>query len=83
MRDDIPGEAAAQEVSPPKYLTTRELTHELRISPTLAYRLIQSGEIPSIRVGHMYRIPREGLQEALSADPRPFSIKGRPRTLAH
>jgi excisionase family DNA binding protein len=82
MIDDSPEEATTQEHSPPKYLTVRELQHELRISEKLAYRLLQSGGIPSVRIGHVYRIPRRQLEEALLVDPRPFSTKGPPRTLA-
>ena len=82
MTDNSLDEAATQEHSLPKYLTVRELQHELRISEKLAYRILQSGEIPSVRIGHVYRIPRRQLEEVLLTDPRPFSTQGRPRTLA-
>ncbi len=44
------------------FLTTKDLQRELKISQGLAYRLIKSGAIPSIRVGTVYRIHRSDLE---------------------
>jgi excisionase family DNA binding protein len=42
------------------YVTVREVAEELRISSQTVYRLIDSGELPALRLGHRtYRIPAE------------------------
>lgn len=50
---------------PSNWLTPRDLQTELKIGERLAYRLLQDGSIPSVRVGGLYRIPRSRLEEAL------------------
>ncbi len=45
------------------WLTPRDLQHELRIGEKLAYRLLRTGAIPSVRVGNMYRVRKEVLEE--------------------
>ncbi len=64
MDDDSPGGAVTQE-QPSTYLTPKDLQRELLIGEKLCYRLLQSGSIPSVRVGGVYRIPRKQLEEAL------------------
>ncbi len=44
------------------FLTPKDLQRELQIGEKLAYRLLKSGEIPSIRVGGVYRIRRSQLE---------------------
>lgn len=51
------------------WLTIRDLQHELQIGQKLAYRLVKSGTIPSVRVGGLIRIYRPQLEEALLEDP--------------
>jgi excisionase family DNA binding protein len=46
-------------------LTVSELQAYLRIARRTAYALVQSGEIPSIRVGGSIRIPRAALERVL------------------
>ena len=43
-------------------LTVRETAAILRISRTLTYEGIKSGEIPSIKIGRRLLIPRSGLE---------------------
>jgi excisionase family DNA binding protein len=43
------------------YLTPAEAASLLRIHRSNVYRLIEAGEIPAIRVGNQWRIPREKL----------------------
>lgn len=45
-----------------EWLTPRDLQCELHIGEKLAYRLLKRGEIPSVRVGHLYRIRRRDLE---------------------
>ncbi len=66
MDDDTGGGVTAQG-QPAAFLTPRDLQRELQIGERLAYKLLKSGEIPSVRVGGLYRIPRSRLEEALGA----------------
>ena len=74
MADDTHGGVIAQE-TPATYLTPKDVQHELQIGEKLCYKLLKSGEIPSVRIGGLYRIPRKRLEEELRADPRPFSCR--------
>jgi excisionase family DNA binding protein len=47
----------------PGWLTPKDLQHELRIGERLCYRLLRSGTIPSVRVGNLYRVRKEVLEE--------------------
>jgi excisionase family DNA binding protein len=47
----------------PEWLTPKDLQRELRIGEKLCYRLLRRGEIPSVRVGNLYRIRREVIKE--------------------
>lgn len=44
-------------------LTIDELCELLKISPTAAYRLVSSGEINCFRIGRVWRIPLEFVNE--------------------
>ena len=54
-----------------KVLTVEELAKELRISKSLAYRLVREGKIYSIRCGDRYLVPVRSLDELLSGPQRP------------
>lgn len=58
----------AQEPHASDWLTPKDLQHELRIGAKLAYKLLKSGSIPSVRVGGLIRIYRPQLEEALLED---------------
>ena len=46
----------------PSYLTVKQFSERYNISTSLAYRLIQSGEVEAIRIGRKnYRIPLTGV----------------------
>jgi len=47
-------------------LTVTELQEILSVGRNFAYALLQSGTIPSIRVGKKYRIPKEAVLHYLS-----------------
>ena len=49
-------------------LTVREAAGLLRISRNLAYELVARGEIPSIRLGRVIRVPRTALDQWLEAE---------------
>lgn len=44
-------------------LIVEELCNLLKISPTTAYRLVSSGDIKCFRIGRVWRIPRECVNE--------------------
>ncbi len=46
-------------------LAVKELCEILGIGKNTAYRLLQSGEIPSVRIGNQYKIPKCYLKEYL------------------
>jgi excisionase family DNA binding protein len=46
-------------------LTPNEVMTELKIGRKLCYKLLKEGKIPSTRVGHLYRIPRQSLEQLL------------------
>ncbi len=72
----------AQEPHAPDWLTPKDLQHELQIGEKLAYKLLKSGSIPSVRVGGLIRIYRPQLEEALLDDPDLGDEKGRADTPA-
>jgi excisionase family DNA binding protein len=54
---------ATQEPDVSSWLTPKDLQHELRIGERLCYRLLRTGKIPSVRIGNLYRIRKEVLEE--------------------
>lgn len=51
---------------PPTYVTVRELATELRVSRMTIYRLLESGALASVRVGHSYRVTRAAVDAYLA-----------------
>ena len=60
VRTELPP-AQGPEVS--DWLTPKDLQHELRIGERLCYRLLRTGAIPSVRIGNLYRVRKEVLEE--------------------
>lgn len=60
LRTEMP---AVQEPDVSDWLTPKDLQHELRIGERLCYRLLRTGAIPSVRIGNLYRVRREILDE--------------------
>jgi len=46
-----------------KLLRARDVAGELSISRALAYRLLRTGQIPVIRIGHAVRVKRSDLED--------------------
>ena len=44
-------------------LTVEELCKVLRIGKNTAYKLLKSGEIKSVKIGNVYKIPKRYLKE--------------------
>jgi excisionase family DNA binding protein len=52
--------------SRPRFVTVAEVAGQLRVSNMTVYRLIQSGQLPSTRVGRSYRIREEDVARYLA-----------------
>jgi len=48
-----------------EWLTPREIASTLKVSRPTTYRLIASGELPAIRVGHQLRVATKDLDAYL------------------
>lgn len=46
-------------------LTVREFSERVKVKPPLAYKLIATGQIRSVRVGRLIRIPESAVREFL------------------
>jgi excisionase family DNA binding protein len=57
-----------------RLLTVAEVAAVMRVSTMTVYRLIKSGELPAVRIGHNYRI-REGEVERYLAT-RAVEVEG-------
>jgi excisionase family DNA binding protein len=51
--------------NPRRLLTTEEVVSYLRVNSRTVYRLIQSGDLPAVRVGRQWRVRRSDLYEWL------------------
>ena len=49
-----------------RFLTVAEVADVMRISKMTVYRLVHSGEMPAVRVGHSYRVPQAALEQYLA-----------------
>jgi excisionase family DNA binding protein len=55
-----------------RFLTVDELAVFLRVSRSTAYNLVWRGEVPCVRVGGAWRIPRAELERQLAESaPKP------------
>ena len=48
------------------YITVSEIAHELRVARMTVYRLLRSGEIPSVRIGRSFRVRRDVFEDYLA-----------------
>ena len=69
MANPTSDSASAVQITPetaldslPELLTPEEYFRATRIGKTAGYDALRTGQIPSIRVGRQYRIPRSALQ---------------------
>ncbi len=47
------------------FMTVAEVAKVMRVSKMTVYRLVHSGELPSVRVGRSFRVPEKAVQEYL------------------
>lgn len=57
----------------PELLTVTEVAATLRITPQTVRSLIKRDELPGVRVGNLYRIPKAAVARLVNAerDPEP------------
>lgn len=51
-------------------MTVEDLMAYLNIGRTTAYKLLQSGKIKVLRIGHIYRISRESVEDYVRKESR-------------
>lgn len=61
----------------PDVMTVAELAKRLRIGRSSAYGLVRKGEVRSIRVGRVIRIPATAVDDFLNTDPGTATAAGR------
>ena len=44
-----------------QFLTVAEVAVMMRVSKMTVYRLVHAGELPAVRVGRSFRVPREAV----------------------
>lgn len=49
----------------PKFLTVAEVAELMRVSKMTVYRMVQNGNLPAIRVGRSYRVPKSAVDQYL------------------
>ena len=50
-----------------RFVTVAEVADQLRVSNMTVYRLVQSGDLPAVRIGRSYRIREEDVDKYLEA----------------
>lgn len=50
-----------------RFVTVAEVADQLRVSNMTVYRLVQSGELPAVRIGRSYRIREDDVDKYLSS----------------
>lgn len=53
----------------PHVMTVEEVSKVLRIGRSNTYALVRSGQIRSVRVGRIYRVPKSAVEDYLKATP--------------
>ena len=57
-----------------RYLTVDETAERLLISVPTVYRLIERGELPSVKIGRARRVPLETLDAFLASKTLPTNV---------
>lgn len=64
-------EKGAMNMAQRELLTVEEVQAVLGIGRWKAYRMIERGELPTLRVGRLVRVPRAALMGWIAANTRP------------
>lgn len=61
----------------PEYLKVLEIAEALRVSKMTVYRLVNTGELASVRIGRSFRVTRAAVDEYLRRNSRePATVDG-------
>lgn len=52
--------------STPQFFTVAEVADMTRVSRMTVYRMVHSGELPAVRVGNSYRVPKSAVDQLLT-----------------
>ena len=55
----------AESFAKARFLTVQEVAKLMRVSSMTVYRLIKAGDLPAVRVGRSFRVPRHAVEEYL------------------
>jgi excisionase family DNA binding protein len=61
MRSEIP-----EHLAQVRFLTVAEVARTMHVSKMTVYRLVHRGELPAVRVGRSFRVPRRAVEDFLS-----------------
>ena len=56
----------------PQFYTVAEVAELTRVSRMTVYRMVHAGELPAIRMGGSYRVPKSAIDQLLSYDDSQF-----------
>lgn len=57
--------------SAPQFYTVAEVAELTRVSRMTVYRMVHSGDLPAVRVGNSYRVPKPAVEELLGSFEAP------------
>ncbi|MFN8088000.1 MAG: helix-turn-helix domain-containing protein [Mycobacterium sp.] len=57
----------------PQFVTVAEVAAQMRVSKMTVYRMLHNGELPAVRVGRSFRVPKKAFDELLAS---PFGETG-------
>lgn len=57
--------AEDRQLSGMTFMTVAEVAAVMRVSKMTVYRLVHSGELPAVRVGRSFRVPKQAVDEFL------------------
>ncbi len=49
----------------PQFYTVAEVADLTRVSRMTVYRMVHAGELPAVRVGNSYRVPKSAVEQLL------------------
>ena len=50
----------------PRFLTVAEVADAMRVSKMTVYRMIHSGQMPAVRMGRSFRVPRKAVDDLIA-----------------
>ncbi|SDZ95604.1 transcriptional regulator, AlpA family [Bowdeniella nasicola] len=57
----------AQLEGAPRFVTVAEVADLMRVSRMTVYRMVHAGELPAVRVGRSFRVPRSAVDDLIAS----------------